>query len=115
MACNPFGGNTPSETPDLHATVDAAVSATSTVRADTGISDEYFEMSEEELALMIAEYAKESVRVSEEACVAVDKTTEDGKITKEEQENLEMVVSDDEGSVAGTEDVIYSFYGSMVS
>jgi hypothetical protein len=107
-ACNPIGESPPTETPDLQATIDAAVAATATAQVEAGISDEYYEMSEEELATMIADYAEESLAASDEASQAVNEAAQDGTITVEEQENLEMVVSEAEETVAVTEEAIYT-------
>ena len=108
--CNNIGENPPTGTPDLQATIDAAVAATATAQVEAGVSDEYYEMTEEELATMIAAYAEESLTASEEASQAVDEAAQDGTITKEEQEHIEMVVSDAEQAVADTDEAIYAYY-----
>lgn len=127
----------PTDTPDVQATIDAAMAATSTALAgvqatvDTAVSStseampptptpgptvEYMEMTEEELEAMINQAVNEAVATTEQASTATSDATADETVTSEEAEVVEVYVAGAEEAIAYAEELIgvyYDLYGEL--
>jgi len=99
------------------AAMDTAVQATGTAQAaqttsqeeqpaPTVSSDEYANLSEEELAALIDEAVAEAVAATEQSAAAATTATDDGTVTPQEVETIEVTVAGAEEAVALAEELL---------
>jgi len=134
LACSTSGSEPPAATPDMQATVDAAIAATSTAQAEMQaqvdaaveatvtamppstesteeIPAEYLVLTEEELAAMIDAAVDEAAAASETVNTEVTDATADGTVTQEEYDEMIVFADDLEYAIELTEELIYAYYG----
>ncbi len=115
-----------SPTPDVQATINAALAATSTAQATIDASVKatvaamptptvpasVSTMSEEELAALIDQAVVEAVSTTQQCSTATTQATADDTLTQEEVDSVQVYVVDAEQAIAYAEALLTAYYGT---
>jgi hypothetical protein len=132
LACgNSAPTSAPTNTPDVQATVDAAMAATSVAQADVqatvgvavaatsvalpptptpGPTAEYVEMTEEELEALINQAIEDAVTATQEASATTAQATADDTLTYDEAQTVDVYVYAAEQALAYADELIGAYY-----
>jgi hypothetical protein len=91
-----------------------AVADTATISASTGtggdVAPEYYQISEEELVLLIDQAVDEAVQATNQYSEAAAEATDDNTVTTQEVETVEVYVDTAEAAIANAEELLYIYY-----